>query len=293
MESLEAELQKVERLEEDLSAEIVIQKEEGHYEHFETSWPEGVNQEAMDDFFYGYEEWVVDKPKITEPNTQKRQTAKSELQQVYDFSDEPIARYVAGRALLVNSHELDRIINESLGYLEKQLISEKNSGLTESVAIGEHEEEDTSLAPLPSCDRHAGPDTVYRTITDYEERPIWVPNTAHRLKALEDAKVLWKLSDSSSVEDLLKKHYNNNDSEEVRINAGRTLLNNTKNREKLKTFYKSSEFLDLRIEAGQKLDYPQLRIWAHEHPVKATLTGLATAGIASGLVYALSEYLGR
>lgn len=57
-------------------------------------------------------------------------------------------------------------------------------------------------------------------------------------------------------------------------------------REKYKT---SSDGLVVQ-KIGEALGYSPLRIWAHEHPVKAAITGIVAAGSASGLVYALAEY---
>ena len=49
----------------------------------------------------------------------------------------------------------------------------------------------------------------------------------------------------------------------------------------------------LKREAGKALGYSKPRIWSHEHPIAATLTGIAAAGAASGLVYALTEYFSK
>lgn len=46
-------------------------------------------------------------------------------------------------------------------------------------------------------------------------------------------------------------------------------------------------------KTNSKFGYYPLRIWAHEHPVAATVTGIVAVGITSGLVYALVEYLNR
>lgn len=61
----------------------------------------------------------------------------------------------------------------------------------------------------------------------------------------------------------------------------------------LKHMYRDLDDISHRRIAGKALDYSDLRIWAHEHPVKATVTGIATAGAISGLVYALVEYFSK
>ena len=49
----------------------------------------------------------------------------------------------------------------------------------------------------------------------------------------------------------------------------------------------------LGIETNSGMGYYPLRIWSHEHPVKATITGIAVAGATSGLGYALIEYFSK
>ena len=68
MESLEEVLRKVERLDGDLSAEVVIQEEKGHYERRCIARP-GIDYDPKTWIHYGdgpqeENEWVVDKPKI-------------------------------------------------------------------------------------------------------------------------------------------------------------------------------------------------------------------------------------
>jgi len=64
-------------------------------------------------------------------------------------------------------------------------------------------------------------------------------------------------------------------------------------RQELKKLYKKAEAFDVRTKAGESLGYSPLRIWAHEHPIGATVTGLATAGVASGLGYLVYEYFNK
>ena len=55
--------------------------------------------------------------------------------------------------------------------------------------------------------------------------------------------------------------------------------------------YATAKLLDIRTSNGMGC-YP-LRIWTHEHPIKATIAGIGTAGAVSGLVYALVEYFSK
>jgi len=61
----------------------------------------------------------------------------------------------------------------------------------------------------------------------------------------------------------------------------------------LKNIYSSSEFIEARKVAGEFLHYSPLRIWAHEHPVAATVTGIAAVGVASGLGHMLLQYFSK
>jgi hypothetical protein len=47
----------------------------------------------------------------------------------------------------------------------------------------------------------------------------------------------------------------------------------------------------IRKKAGKALGYSPMRIWAHEHPVSATIVGCTTVGATSGLGYMLYQYL--
>lgn len=106
MESLEVVLRRVNDLRSDLSAEIVVQEGEGHEEHFQTPFPESTSDKGMRDFLDGYDEWIVDKPKIAYPDVQKRELSRAKLQQIYAFSEWYSARYVAGQALGISNNQL-------------------------------------------------------------------------------------------------------------------------------------------------------------------------------------------
>lgn len=80
MEPLEDILKKIEILKRDLSAEIVTQEDV----------PKTL---------------VIDKPRIAEPDIQKREVARSKLQKIYDSSKWYTARFTAGMALGIQSDE--------------------------------------------------------------------------------------------------------------------------------------------------------------------------------------------
>jgi len=55
--------------------------------------------------------------------------------------------------------------------------------------------------------------------------------------------------------------------------------------------YAAANALGIRLDT--KFGYYPIRIFINNHPVTATVTGLAAAGAASGLVYALVEYFSK
>jgi len=61
----------------------------------------------------------------------------------------------------------------------------------------------------------------------------------------------------------------------------------------LEIAYKSNDDKEIRITAGKALDYSSLRIWAHEHPIATTITGIVAVGAASGLGYMLVQYFSK
>jgi len=85
--SLEETLAKVKRLRENLSAEVVVQEQEGHEE--DTYGPH--NSYGI---FY-----IIDKYRITNPDNQKRESAKQQLQQIFESHKYYSARFSAGQAL--------------------------------------------------------------------------------------------------------------------------------------------------------------------------------------------------
>lgn len=83
------------------------------------------------------------------------------------------------------------------------------------------------------------------------------------------------------------------------IEAGNNLswAKRVKDEQGLKEFleecYANNPNNGIRMQAGKYLKYHKVRIWAHEHPIGATLAGIATVGAASGLGYLIYEYLNK
>ena len=106
---------RIRQLEKNLHAEIVHQEEEGHRteEYYETidddviqtnpgscsdaTWNRLTSGNSVSNIYYP-SEYVVDKPRIAEPDITKRNIAKLELQDIYDNS-KGLIKYFAKKAL--------------------------------------------------------------------------------------------------------------------------------------------------------------------------------------------------
>lgn len=75
-------LQRIRQLERDLAAEIVVKEEEGHKE----TRVGDTTGDYPSRFYSGEEMWIIDKPRITKADTQKREAARQQLQKIYDNS---------------------------------------------------------------------------------------------------------------------------------------------------------------------------------------------------------------
>ena len=123
MESLEAELGKVSSLERDLSAEVIVSPEEGHFEHRVYRKLTKEERDARYDLSDAFEDvWIIDKPEERAPDIQRRQSARAKLQQVYDSSEWYSARYVAGK-VLNKEEEVSKLFPSWLQKLEEGLSS--------------------------------------------------------------------------------------------------------------------------------------------------------------------------
>lgn len=114
---------RIKRFKKDLKSEIVIQKKEGHWEypdhgsgHGQIDWDPAagdswVDWKSVNAFDEKYKKWVVDQPRIAKPNTEKREAARSELQEIYNSAKTLKVRMQVGRTL---GYSRIRIIKERL-----------------------------------------------------------------------------------------------------------------------------------------------------------------------------------
>ena len=220
MVTLEEELARVEDLRKDLSAEIVIQKEEGHYENRNPSGTCSHKHYGGGDsvgYWFTCEECdgdvrTVDKPKIAEPDTKKRELARQILQQIYDSSDWFSAKYISGEIL--EDKTLNEKCNSWLNELERTLNATKL---------------EVQYKRLEANWRNVTSDTYEPVYENVPVGEIEVPDYEKRIVATKDITKLYKFAlrklyrDSDHIRKLLKRVYRTNKVKDVRLETGRTL----------------------------------------------------------------------
>ena len=125
MKPLQGMIEEVRNLKSDLNAEIIVQEEEGHEEYYSTH----VGSPSYNSSYYvEWEgEYVVDKPRIVEPDTEKRQAAREKLQHLRESSPWYTVRYLAALALGIDGERLDKTVEELLAQLALDPGASENS----------------------------------------------------------------------------------------------------------------------------------------------------------------------
>lgn len=268
MEKLEQTLAEVKRLEEDLSAEIVL----GFSEETIEVWKEEFGDSSWN---YGcptgktYLTTETIEIPIKEPDAKKREDARQGLQKIYDSSEWYFARYAAGRVLTIEETRIKSDLEKWLDILCKD--ARLNWGYNAPITRG--------------CTPDFQPDNGEEFVITDKEAYSKVN------KAKKDLRIFYRVL--RSKENLSKI------GEALDIPKPKTLSDIILSRrhldfnhEELETIY-SYGYGKARVEAGKALGYSPLRIWAHENPASATISGIAAAGAASGLGYFLYQYLSR
>ena len=134
MEILENVLRKINELKKDLEAEIEVQKLIWHYETEVDEKPYQRGSYTWDkEFSETTTREVIDQPRVVKPNIEKRQEAKSKLEEIYNSSVWYSARHEAANALnLKHEDEIPNWIND----LKKNLKAEKIESYFEECDTG-------------------------------------------------------------------------------------------------------------------------------------------------------------
>jgi hypothetical protein len=215
MEPLEAVLRKVEDLRRDLTAEKVVGKKQVKrmQERYETDEEMGLRQNCALSETATYRgrdtvHTLVDAMEdVKQPHIEKRESAKTQLQHIYDSSEWYSARYVAGNCLSVSSTELE-------GKL-KEWIIRLMSDLDVITAIS-----------VPSTLAEDGYDPISNghSYNPTTQRNKIVSDTEKRKQAIKDTGNLFALSfHHNAVRDLLQNTYDKNSDRGTREEAGRYL----------------------------------------------------------------------
>lgn len=194
IESLEDELKKIDDLQKDLSAEIVVQEEKGYW------GPPHRRFHTGERGCYDADEavWEVTQPRITKPDVKKIESTKTRLQQIYDASEWYCLRYAAGKALS-SDIPLDMFVKE-LG----EGLDAKKMGI---------------IVFETYRDSRRFPGVEYYD----EEREALVPDEPKRKKAIVDAYHLYSITSDPSLKELLKRTYKLHENNEIRREAGKAL----------------------------------------------------------------------
>lgn len=103
MGSLEEELERIDRLKNDLRAEIVVQDEKVHSESIHPCtckyYGGGDSYGYWGPCICGSEELIVDQPRIVKPDNERRERASNKLERIYNSSQSFKVRYIADLAL--------------------------------------------------------------------------------------------------------------------------------------------------------------------------------------------------
>jgi len=193
--SLEEILGEVRNLSWDLHAKIIHQERDGYED-----------EEYKLDYFTGRTIFVEIQPEISEPDTEKRETARKRLQEIYDTSEWYSIRYRTGSVLRVPhlSNQLDKWI----GDLACELIATQPATTSQPVLFGEGSHED---------------------ICYYSTKTKGTPDIKKRKKAIEDAGRLlhppFYLSSlrKERLTAILKGVYKKDEEASLRKDAGRQL----------------------------------------------------------------------
>lgn len=250
--TLEDVLMQVERLRGDLSAVIVIKEEE---------IIDGGTWHDVISYTWGYYGPDVIIPRVTEPDTPKQESARQQLQEVYDSSEWYTARYWAGRYLGIKDENISQNMEIWLKSLRERAWLPRNS--IELTPAGEPDWEGYISTP---------PGIIKTPIPE---------NIESSRNAIKDIAKLFLFSNSPKAREILEKIYKTRETLSSLF---------TYDYDKEKGNFNNKEL----TEIGKALGYSSLRIWAHEHPITAMVGNIAIVGcIASGLGYLIYQYLTR
>jgi hypothetical protein len=265
VQSLEEVLGQVDVLRRDLTAEIVVQEEEtSEIPDYGSGWDDYMN-DAYSPGGLKYRSEVI-KPRIAHPDTQRQEEARQKLQESYNSSDWYSVRYVAGRALGIRDNQpggrLSSWVRNLEGQLSAEIVVQEGEGHTEKGIVGVKIGDNLGV---PGCN-YSGPSGFFESF---------------------DFPSSYESSNEYVIDKLRIAHPDTKIRERARKDLDRLTS------ELRKTYDNSSINFEERKAVGKALRYSDSKIWTDEHPIVATFSGLAAAGVVSGIGYMLYQYLSR
>ena len=240
MQILEQTLEEIGRLKKDLNARVIVkvpskyETQTGTETHQYTFRPVAVEEQVL----------IPEHEEPGEPDTQKREAAKQELQQHYESCPWYSGRYRAGKVLIVDEGELDERLEGWLEELEKEKSLKTHEITSYSVRanVDSQEYEKFKIKPIDE-------------------------NIKRIEKAREDLKDFYKIAETRELRQKI--------GETIGYTGISILVDEFKRgtrliEDELKKIYGAKKYYFIsdadkrvRIKAGQALGYSRLRIWLH------------------------------
>ena len=267
--TIEDRISQVYELGRDLSAEIIIKDEIGHWE-----------STCTHSYYNNYcepgdcpDRWVVDQPKITEPDREKRQLARTQLTEIYNESDLYCTRFLAGRALDKSPEELASKINLWVNELGLKLWDKAPLDSLEDLwELWIHTDSTSALELIKKTYRKSCEAQQYFEHKIKESASLTVERFAD--STLTEAGYHQEVQLSSEIVNLAIDFYSYSKSEYLK-----KILENC---------YHHNPKHELRVKAGKTLGYSKSKIFVHENSESLLIAGAIAATIAglAAIIYA-------
>lgn len=253
METLDSTLERIAVLKADLTAETIIQEQESHWETGYKLDPSGGGT-SVDRTIIEVEEEIIDKPRITEPDTQKRELTRLELRQIIDASPWYSAKYFALEVLTGNKSEANTYIRLWAPKLEAMLEAETE---TRARAI----EDILRLVKISNSSEAADLlEKAWKGTADVVER-------SQAVKILQGHQEQLARLVQSWIPELQKQMEINTEIKRNVVDELANLLIHSDSKDiihLLREIWKNDNDSVARVKAGKALGYSKIRIWLHE-----------------------------
>lgn len=210
--TLEETLVEVEILRRDLTAEIVLQDEEGRWEE---PYIGSCASDAAALKAQNRGDYIIEKPRIAHPDLQTQQDSRQRLQQVYDSNEFYSARYIAGKYLGLN-------VNNQLNKMIESWVKELEKGLSATRTEERKVDEGCYVERYGKGGYYSGSNPEWES--NMVMKTFIIPDLEKRKKAIKDISQLYAITNNNpDIKSLLEYTHKRNDMKEIRIEAGKAL----------------------------------------------------------------------